>query len=208
MAGQGEVERRRAGGRGLLGQTPSQTVGPYFGMRLGGQGQNVLVTPDTPGERIRIEGRVLDGDRAHIEDALIELWQPNTAGRYRHPDDARDEIGLGDGFTGFGRATSDFQTGRYWFETVRPGRVPAPAGGSQAPHVSLIIQARGMLLPSFTRVYFADETEANAEDPVLQTVPADRRSTLIADRVGGADPATYRFDIVFQGDDETVFLDF
>ena len=208
MARQGEGERRRAGGWGPLGQTPSQTVGPYFGMRLSGEGENVLADDGAPGVRIRLEGRVFDGDRNHIEDALIEVWQANAAGRYNHPDDAREEVGLDEGFTGFGRAASDFDTGAYWFETVKPGRVPDPEGGSQAPHINVIVQGRGMLLPTFTRVYFADEADANAEDMVLQTVPADRRSTLIAERVDGTEPPTYRFDIVFQGDDETVFFDF
>jgi protocatechuate 3,4-dioxygenase alpha subunit len=192
---------------GPVGQTPSQTVGPYFSMRLGGEGENVLAGEGVPGLPIRVGGRVLDGDRAHIEDALIEIWQANAAGRYRHPDDGRDELPLDDGFTGFGRAMSDFHTGGYWFTTVKPGRVPAPGGGSQAPHVTLIVQARGMLLPSFTRVYFADEAAANAEDPVLAQVPADRRDTLIADLVDDGDLAVYRFDIRFQGDDETVFFD-
>lgn len=193
---------------GAAGQTPSQTVGPYFSMRIGGEGHNVLVGADTPGRRIRLEGRVLDGDRAPIEDALIELWQANAAGRYRHPADAHDDIALDDGFTGFGRAASDFSTGAYWFETVQPGRVPGPTGALQAPHASLIVQARGMLLPSFTRVYFSDEAEANATDLVLSQVPKDRRATLIAELVDDAGPAVYRFDIVLQGDDETVFFDF
>ena len=190
-----------------LGQTPSQTVGPYFTMRLSAEGENVLAGSGVPGERIRIEGRVLDGDRNHIEDALIEIWQANAGGRYRHPDDARDEIPLDDGFTGFGRTASDFHTGEYWFETVKPGPVPDPEGELQAPHVAVVIQSRGMLDPSFTRIYFADEEEANAHDLVLNMVPADRRETLIAPLVSD-DPKVYRFDIRFQGDDETVFFDF
>lgn len=208
MARSGEGERERAGGRGRHGQTPSQTVGPYFGMRLGGEGQNVLVDETTAGEHIRIEGRVLDGDRNHIEDALIEIWQANAGGRYRHPDDTRDDVSLDDGFIGFGRAESDFDTGGWWFETIKPGRVPDPRGRPQAPHITVIVQARGMLLPSFTRIYFSDEAEANADDLVLQTVPEDRRSTLVAERTDTGDTPTYRFDIRFQGDDETVFLDF
>lgn len=191
-----------------LGQTPSQTVGPYFGMRLGGAGQNVLAGEDTAGERIRIEGRVLDGDRNPVEDALVEIWQANAGGRYRHPVDQRPEVGVEHGFIGFGRAESDFDTGEWWFETIKPGRVPDPHGGLQAPHIAVVVQARGMLLPSFTRLYFSDESSANTEDMVLQTAPADRRSTLIAERADTRDPPTYRFDIVFQGDDETVFFDF
>jgi protocatechuate 3,4-dioxygenase, alpha subunit len=190
------------------GQTPSQTVGPYFTMRLSGEGGNVLTTPETVGERIRIEGRVLDGDRHHIEDALVELWQADNAGRYHHDADDRTDVPLDPCFVGFGRCASDFQTGAYSFLTIKPGPVPHPDGGMQAPHVSLTIQARGMLNPTFTRVYFADEA-ANAVDPVLQSVPEARRATLIAERVESSDSSvpTYRFDIRYQGDDETVFFD-
>ncbi len=191
------------------GQTPSQTVGPYFTMRLSGEGENVLTTPETVGRRIRIEGRVLDGDRRHIEDALIELWQADSAGRYNHPADDRTDVPGDPAFIGFGRCASDFQTGAYSFLTIKPGPVPHPEGGMQAPHLSLTIQARGMLDPTFTRVYFADEEAANATDPVLRSVPASRRSTLIAalvDRDESSVP-TYRFDIRYQGDDETAFFD-
>lgn len=190
--------------------TPSQTVGPYFSMRLTGEGENVLTTPETLGARIRIEGRVLDGDRQHIEDALVELWQADSAGHYHHPADTRADVPADPAFTGFGRCASDFLTGAYSFLTIKPGPVPHPDGGMQAPHLSLTIQARGMLNPTFTRVYFPDEAQANASDPVLQSVPEARRSTLIAELVQGTDSPvpTYRFDIRYQGDDETVFFDF
>ena len=193
----------------MSGPTPSQTVGPYFTMRIGGEGDNVLTTPETAGERIRVEGFVYDGARKHIEDALIELWQANAAGRYQHPADDRDDVPLDPAFTGFGRCPSDFKTGAYSFLTIKPGPVPHPNGGLQAPHLSLIIQARGMLDPTYTRVYFSDEADANATDPVLATVPADRRGTLIGEKVedGDGSVATYRFDIRYQGDDETVFFD-
>ena len=193
----------------MSGPTPSQTVGPYFTMRIGGEGENVLTTPETAGERIRVEGFVYDGARKHIEDALIELWQANAAGRYQHPADDRDDVPLDPAFTGFGRCASDFKTGAYSFLTIKPGPVPHPNGGLQAPHLSLIIQARGMLDPTYTRVYFSDEADANATDPVLATVPADRRGTLIGEKVhdGDGSVATYRFDIRYQGDDETVFFD-
>lgn len=192
-----------------LPQTPSQTVGPYFTMRLSSEGDNVLTTPETVGVRIRIEGRVLDGDRNHIEDALVELWQADSGGRYHHPADDRDDVPVDPSFCGFGRCTSDFLTGAYSFLTIKPGPVPHPNGGMQAPHVSLTIQARGMLNPTFTRLYFADEQAANAADPVLQSVPETRRATLIAELVEGDDSSvpTYRFDIRYQGDDETVFFD-
>ena len=193
----------------MSGPTPSQTVGPYFTMRIGGEGENVLTTPETAGERIRVEGFVYDGARKHIEDALIELWQANAAGRYQHRADDRDDVPLDPAFTGFGRCPSDFKTGAYSFLTIKPGPVPHPNGGLQAPHLSLIIQARGMLDPTYTRVYFSDEADANANDPVLATVPADRRGTLIGEKVedGDGSVATYRFDIRYQGDDETVFFD-
>jgi protocatechuate 3,4-dioxygenase alpha subunit len=193
----------------MTGQTPSQTVGPYFTMRLSGEGDNVLATPETLGQRIRIDGRVLDGARKHIEDALIESWQADAGGRYHHPDDNRTDIPADPAFTGFGRCASDFKTGSYSFLTIKPGPVPHPDGGMQAPHISLTIQARGMLNPTFTRLYFSDEVEANSSDPVLQSVPKERRSTLIATRVDddASSVPTYLFDILYQGDDETVFFD-
>jgi protocatechuate 3,4-dioxygenase alpha subunit len=190
-----------------LPETPSQTVGPYFTMRLSGPGQNIVVGADPAAERIVITGRVLDGERNHIEDALLEIWQANHAGRYNHPDDTRD-LPLESFFTGFARAATDFQTGGYRFETVKPGRVPDTEGAFQAPHISLIVQARGMLNPVFTRIYFSDEEEANTDDLLLRGVPLERRPTLIAELVPGTDPKEYHFDVRFQGDDETVFFDF
>ncbi|MET0565883.1 MAG: protocatechuate 3,4-dioxygenase subunit alpha [Acidimicrobiia bacterium] len=190
----------------LLGQTPSQTVGPYYTLRLYRDGENILVGPGRPG-RIAIRGRVLDGDRKPIEDALLEIWQANSVGRYRHPDDTR-ELAMDNGFSGFGRATTDFETGEYTFETLKPGPVPDVEGVFQAPHISLIVQGRGMLNPVFTRIYFSDEDEANRDDLILRTVPADRRGTLIAELVDDGEPRVYRFDVLFQGDDETVFFDF
>lgn len=190
-------------------QTPSQTVGPYFTMRLSAEGENVLTTPESIGERIRIEGRVLDGDRKHIEDALLELWQADSGGRYHHPADDRTDVPPDPAFHGFGRCATDFQTGAYSFLTIRPGPVPHPGGGMQAPHISLTIQGRGMLNPTFTRIYFDDEAGANASDPVLCSVADARRGTLIAERVDRNDSSvpTFRFDIRYQGDDETVFFD-
>jgi protocatechuate 3,4-dioxygenase alpha subunit len=195
------------GGERRLPETPSQTAGPYWSMRLAASGENVLTTAETLGPRVRIEGRVLDGDGKHIEDALVEVWQANAAGRYRHPADDRDEAPLDPAFTGFGRAASDFETGEYWFETVKPGQVPAPEGGLQAPHLNVIVQGRGMLNPGFTRIYFGDETEANEADPTLARVAPERRATLIAELVEAEPTPTYRFDVRFQGPDETVFFD-
>jgi protocatechuate 3,4-dioxygenase alpha subunit len=176
-------------------------------MRLAGSGQNVVASADPAAERIVVGGRVFDGERKTIEDALLEIWQANPSGRYNHPDDTRD-LPLDKFFTGFARAATDYQTGAYRFETVKPGRVPDSEGAFQAPHVSLIVQARGMLNPVFTRIYFSDEETANSDDLLLRGIPAARRRTLIAELVTGSDPKEYRFDVKFQGDDETVFLDF
>lgn len=187
-----------------MAETPSQTVGPYFSMRLAAEGENILTSGD---DRIVIEGKVIDGAGKHVEDALIEIWQAAPSGRYNHPDDRRD-LDLEPGFTGFGRATSDFATGEYRFETLKPGRVPDAEGAFQAPHISVIVQGRGMLNPVFTRIYFSDEEEANADDLVLRGVPESRRHTLIAQLQDDTNPPLYRFDIRMQGEDETVFFDF
>jgi protocatechuate 3,4-dioxygenase alpha subunit len=167
--------------------------------------ESVLPVPEGA-QRIVITGTVYDGDGNHVEDALVEFWQANPAGRYDHPDDQRD-IDLSDGFTGFARAKSDFETGLYRIETVKPGSVPDPEGEPQAPHIAVIVQARGMLNPVFTRIYFSDEERANEHDLVMRRVPTERRTTLIASLVEGSDPTEYRFDIRLQGDNETVFFD-
>lgn len=188
------------------GQTPSQTVGPYYSMQLGGGGPSAIPMPAEGGEQIVVTGKVLDGDGSHIDDVLLEVWQAGPTGRFNHPDDRRD-LALDPSFTGFARVIPEPETGAYRLETVRPGRVPDPHGGLQAPHISLIVQGRGMLNPVFTRIYFSDEPEANTDDGVLQTVPEERRHTLIAEWAPGSDPREYQIDIRFQGDDETVFFD-
>lgn len=188
----------------MRGQTPSQTVGPYFSMALALPGENIMAAPDHP-HRIRIEGLVVDGEGKNVEDALIELWQADPTGHYRHPDDRGGEA---DGFTGYGRAGTDFESGLYWFETVKPGPVPDPEGEPQAPHAAVVVQARGMLNPLFTRLYFSDEQEANQGDLVLGMVPPERRRTLMAELEEGSDPPCYRFDIRLQDGEETVFFDF
>jgi len=194
-------------------QSAAQTIGPYFAICLTpeiwgmeGVASNTLRRSDTPGEHIRIAGRVLDGNGEGVSDALIEIWQANGAGRYRHPEDDRAELALDEGFTGFGRCMTDGD-GVFSFETVKPGRVPGQGNRLQAPHVSLIVQARGMLSHAFTRFYFSDEEAANGEDPVLALVEAARRPTLIAQRNESPDGTVYRLDIVLQGEDETVFFD-
>src|SRR5205807_8704978 len=138
-------------------------------------------------------------DGAPCDDALIEIWQPNAAGKYAHPDDPQPAEKLDPGFTGFGRAATD-ASGGYRFTTIRPGRVPAPGGLLQAPHINLALFARGLLRGLSTRIYFSDEA-SNQTDPVLSSIadPAARR-TLIAARQPGPGPALYRFDIVLQGE--------
>lgn len=192
-----------------FGQTPSQTIGPFFayGLTAAQYGYDfdqpfdaVLALGNASGERIRLEGRVIDGDGNPINDALVEISQPDGDGRYpRSVENARDI-----GFRAFGRCgTGTDAENRFVFHTVKPG---AEAPG-EAPHVNVIVLMRGLLLHVFTRVYFDDEADANAIDPVLQSVPAERRKTLVAERVERDGAVSYRFDIRMQGADETVFFD-
>lgn len=193
----------------MSGITPSQTVGPYFAFALTPTDydwnvaiSNNLVTPDASGERIRIVGRVLDGDGAPVGDSMLEIWQADAAGRYAHPADQRAPPNAA--FKGFGRVGTD-REGRFCFETIKPGAVPGPGGALQAPHIAVVVFSRGMLTHVFTRIYFADEP-ANAADPILAMVPADRRPTLIARRENGGPHPTWLFDVRLQGDGETVFF--
>jgi protocatechuate 3,4-dioxygenase, alpha subunit len=181
--------------------TPSQTVGPYFHIGLPYEGAPELVPPDHP-DAIHIVGTVVDGAGETVDDALIEIWQANRAGRYDHPEDPRTDLPLEDGFRGFGRCQTDAD-GRYRFVTVKPGPVPAPGGGLQAPHIEVSVFARGLLKRLATRLYFPDEASANDADPALSLVEPERRQTLVAVPEDGA----LRFDIHLQGDDETVFFD-
>ena len=180
---------------------PSQTSGPFLSIGLlDGYLGSSLVPEDDP-RAIRIRGRLLDGDGDPVPDGLIEIWQANSAGRYAHPEDARHDIPLEEGFLGFGRSGT-VEDGWFEFVTVKPGRVPAPDGGLQAPHLVVTVFARGLLKHLVTRLYFPDEVAANAEDPVLLGLEPDERETLVA-RVADAD---LRFDIVLQGDDQTTFF--
>ena len=199
--------------------TPSQTVGPFFAYGLVPKGRcewdpnghyswketigDNLITPDATGTKIHIDGRVLDGDGMPINDAMIEIWQANAQGRYVH---ARGEKPRPNAkFTGFGRSATD-KNGIYSFDTIKPGAVAGPNGKPQAPHIVVCIFSRGMLRQIYTRLYFSDET-ANDADAILALVPADRRGTLIAHKQPRNGPASYRFDIHVQGDNETVFFD-
>ncbi|QUD89186.1 protocatechuate 3,4-dioxygenase subunit alpha [Phenylobacterium montanum] len=212
----------------LFGQTPWQTVGPFFhyglpwkgGADLTGRsdlGARPELMPDEnyvlaeprergaiAGQKIEIVGQVFDAAGAPVPDAMIEIWQANAAGRYDSPADDRGELALDEGFTGFGRASTG-DDGGFRFRTVLPGRVPGPGNSQQAPHIAIGVFGRGLIKRLVTRLYF-EGGPGNDEDPILALVPAARRATLIARPVEG-EPQTWRFDIRLQGEHETVFFD-
>jgi len=185
--------------------TGSQTVGPFFAPALlrPGAVRQIMVGETTKGERIRVEGRVVDGDGAPVPDALVEIWQANAAGRYNHPADA-GPAPLDPSFVGFGRSGT-VEDGRFWFETIKPGMVRFDAERLQAPHICVTVFARGLLNHVVTRLYFEDEI-GNSDDPVLGCVPEERRNTLIASREEQGDAIVYRFNVVLQGAGETAFF--
>jgi protocatechuate 3,4-dioxygenase alpha subunit len=195
----------------MPGITPSQTIGPFGAPALTpnekGKTQydwkqlvsSNTVTSDADGERIRIEGRLVDGVGKPLDGVLLETWQADAQGRYAHPRDGR---ATNSSFKGFGRVETDGD-GRFTLETIKPGQVPGPNGAMQAPHIVVAIHLRGILSHLYSRIYFSDEQTANAADPVLKLVPAERRETLIAKRDGAA----YKIDFQIQGDRETVFFD-
>ena len=200
-----------------LKETASQTAGPYvhIGLIPGMAGfdifemnfSNVLVTPGIKGERITLEGCVLDGTGTPLRDVLLEIWQANAAGRYNHPAD-RSAGALEDDFRGWGRAGSNFDSGLVTFETIKPGAITDKAGRKCAPHINVWIVARGINIGLNTRLYFSDEEAANAADPVLNLIePPVRRSTLIAKSSERGSKVVYTFTIKLQGPDETVFFD-
>ncbi len=200
-----------------LQETSSQTAGPYVHIGLAPKAtgidiyannfSSVLAGPRAKGERIRIEGRVIYGSGTPLRDVLIEIWQANAAGRYRHPAD-RQKKALDPAFRGWGRACSDFTTGVYAFDTVKPGSVMGRNGRPMAPHVNFWIVARGINLGLATRMYFADEKAANFRDPVLNLIEWEvRRRTLLARREARGGKVVYHFDIHLQGPEETVFFD-
>ncbi|MFO1142966.1 MAG: protocatechuate 3,4-dioxygenase subunit alpha [Amaricoccus sp.] len=200
-----------------LRETASQTAGPYvhIGLAPGAAGFKIfdeelgidIAGPSAEGERIRVEGLVTDGTGAPVKDVLIEVWQANAAGIYASPADLRSER-VEEGFRGWGRIISDFDTGLFAFDTVKPGAVPGRNGRPMAPHLNLWIVARGINIGLNTRMYFGDEAEANAGDPVLNLIEqVDRRATLIGRREPRDGTPVYRFDIRLQGEGETVFFD-
>ena len=176
--------------------TPSQTVGPFFSIGMTWEDGAFVVAEGTPGG-LWIRGRVTDGDGEPVPDAVVETWQADPDGRYNHPDDPRG----GTDFRGFARAPTD-RDGRFAIHTVKPGAVAGAGGATQAPHLAMSVFARGLLNRVVTRVYFADEADRNAADPVLREVPEDRRATLLAEPADDG----YRFDVRLQGEDETVFF--
>jgi protocatechuate 3,4-dioxygenase alpha subunit len=202
-----------------LKETASQTAGPYVHIGLAPRQAgfdifeknftNVLVTPETMGERITIEGHVIDGSGTLVRDALVEIWQANAAGRYNHPADQQAGKAVDPAFRGWGRAAADFDTGLYTFETIKPGRAVDRRGRQMAPHILFWIVARGINIGLATRMYFSDEAAANATDPVITMIEWEvRRQTLIAARQDDRDGTpVYRFDIRLQGEGETVFFD-
>ena len=200
-----------------LKETSSQTAGPYVHIglipRQAGfeifehEFSNLMAGEATLGERIRFEGRVIDGSGSPVTDALIEIWQANAAGRYNHPADRQDRP-LDPGFRGFGRAGTNFETGIFFFDTIKPGPVSGRHGRPMAPHLNLWIVARGINIGLNTRAYFSDEAEANAADPVLNLIELPvRRQTLIAQRSERNGAIVYSMDIHLQGERETVFFD-
>ena len=187
----------------MFATTPSQTVGPYLSIGLPFDEGPYVVPEGSPGA-IRITGTVYDGAGEPIRDHLIETWQADPDGRFAdlHGHGGRSALA---GFRGFARVGHEDGDGTFEILTVKPGPVPGPGGRLQAPHIDVSVFARGLLRRCVTRIYFADEPEANAGDPVLGLVPPNRRHTLLAERAGDG----YRFDIRIQGQepDETVFLD-
>jgi len=175
------------------GSTPSQTVGPYLSIGLTWPDGPFVVAEDAPGA-VWIRGTVRDGAGEPVTDALVETWQADSRGHFAHPEDPG---GRSVEFRGFGRCPTD-PHGRFEIRTVVPGEIPG-----QAPHIDVSIFARGLLSRLVTRIYFADRPEANESDPVLRSVPAERRTTLLAE----PDADGYRFDVRLQGEGETVFFD-
>lgn len=197
-----------------LKESASQTAGPYvhIGLAPGAAGFDIyenelgwdIAGPNAKGERIRVEGLVIDGTGSPIRDVLLEAWQANAVGNYAHPEGGVVE----EGFRGWGRVITDFDTGEWGFDTIKPGPVMGRSGKMMAPHINLWLVARGINIGLNTRMYFDDEVEANSQDPVINLIEWEtRRATLIATRSERDGQPVYRFEIRIQGDNETVFFD-
>jgi protocatechuate 3,4-dioxygenase, alpha subunit len=186
-----------------LQATTSQTVGPYFAIGLTWLNCDNLAGPGVSGERMTIEGRVMDADGKPVPDALLEFWQANAQGKYAHPDDPQNKS-IEPGFLGFGRIPTR-EDGSFRFTTIKPGRVPGPKGKLQAPHIVVSVFCRGLLIRLVTRIYFPGEP-SNAEDFALNQVESARRGTLVAREIPGK-PAELEWNVILQGSGETVFFD-
>jgi len=185
--------------------TPSQTVGPFFhfGITTAKHSVSCIASPGATGEKVWLTLTVLDGESQPLDDAMIEVWQADSNGKYNHPDDWQPKT-FDLKCSGFGRLATR-EDGTCEFETIKPGRVPGSGDTWQAPHFNVAVFARGMLKQLYTRVYFAEDP-SNSEDPVLALVPSDRHATLMAQR-DPSRPSHWRFDLRLQGEQETVFFD-
>jgi protocatechuate 3,4-dioxygenase, alpha subunit len=188
----------------LLGLAASQTVGPFFQIGFEPLYQNDLTVPGLKGRLVTIRGQVFDSDKLPVPDAVIEIWQANSFGKYAHPEDQQDKP-LDIGFAGFGRCPTDAE-GRFGFRTVKPGPVPSSTETPQAPHINVSIFMRGLLDRLVTRIYFIDE-DRNRIDEILNLIDPARRPTLLARPIPGESDA-YLWNIILKGRGETVFLDF
>lgn len=186
-----------------LQTTTSQTVGPYFTIGLQWLNCDNLAGDAVAGERVAIQGRVLDGDGLPVPDAVLEIWQANSYGRYAHPEDTQDKP-LDPGFRGYGRIPVD-KHGIFRFATIKPGPVPGPGGKEQAPHLVVSVFMRGLLKRLVTRMYFPDESR-NTTDPILHLVQPERRQTLVAKKLA-AQSGLLEWNVILQGVEETVFFD-
>jgi protocatechuate 3,4-dioxygenase, alpha subunit len=183
--------------------TTSQTVGPFFSIGMCRSIKDSLAAPDVSGERITIEGHILDGDGKPVPDAILEIWQANSHGKYAHPEDDQDKP-LEPNFTGYGRIPTNDE-GKFRFTTIKPGRVPDPDGNLQAPHMVVSVFARGLLRRLVTRIYFPDDP-ANDTDFALKLVDPSRHKTLIAKKQTDGIGAL-AWNVILQGPNETVFFD-
>ena len=186
-----------------LHATTSQTAGPFFLIGCRWLNCENLAAEGVAGERVTVHGCVVDGDGVGVPDAMVEVWQANSHGKYAHPEDTQDKP-LDAGFRGYGRIMTDAR-GAFQFTTIKPGSVPGPGGKQQAPHLSISVFMRGLLKRLTTRMYFPND-ERNASDPILNLVEPARRSTLIAKTSAGA-PGALEWTVILQGTNETVFFD-